>query len=865
MLRKLMLTMALAGLGLGGAPAAVAAQPASIVSAVVSAVVDPHLAAQLMKAGPTDRLLVFVHGRTAHEARTAIAAAGLKLVEPWDRVAVAVVSGTPAQIRAVAADPAVTFVEADRPITFGLDTSHIATRGEDARTLFQTVAKPGTGSRPGKGTGSENPKRGDGAGHGWGHVAPFEPAFADEVVGAGVTVAVVDTGVDGTHPFFERSDGTSKVVRNIKLVCFDEAVAATETKCAQAGGDAVWATPPGNDTDTGSMGGHGTHVAGIVAGVDVTLPDGSKLHGAAPGADLVSLSVGQVVSIYGGTSGLYWILENHADPCGNSSCRPIRVVNNSWGPVGGGNYNPNSATAKIQEQLVVAGVVVVWANGNDGGNGSDNRSNPPAQTATNGVLGVANYDDGDVGSRNRDLDASSSRGKRDDVATYPDLSTPGTNILSSCRPTLAVCGPTTSDWAAISGTSMAAPHVAGIVAQLLQVKPTATPAEIENALEDTAYKFGPTDRYEVDRPERNADDGTSFDAGHGLVDAVGAISRLLGLDPATVPQPPSECQAGTNVVASDDAGDATTTSGVPNPEGNVPALDVVAASILPATTVAGERALAFTIKVLDLSTNPPTGTLGEHFDYEFGYAGNSYFVSATNNRTSVTGPQFQLGRFAPTRQRLATLTGQFNVEADTVTILLPFDVRDDQGEEIPQVPAIVDGSTLTSFTITSRKVMGVLIPNVDSAGGSCPYVVGSGVVNPAPAPEPTPVPPPPAPEPHATLTDGQTFEQDGTSPTDNTDHECRPGDPSCVTYVLKLEPADGTGTPDFALTATNTLEDFDIFIHKWPSNEVVAFSANPATIGEGGSVELTAGTYYVVIQPFSAAQGSAFHVSVSLN
>lgn len=78
MLRKLMLTMALAGLGLEGAPAAVAAPPPSIVSAVVSAVVDPYLAAQLTEAGPTDRLLVFVHGRTAQEARTAVAAAGLE-------------------------------------------------------------------------------------------------------------------------------------------------------------------------------------------------------------------------------------------------------------------------------------------------------------------------------------------------------------------------------------------------------------------------------------------------------------------------------------------------------------------------------------------------------------------------------------------------------------------------------------------------------------------------------------------------------------------------------------------------------------------------------------------------------------------
>ena len=70
---------------------------------------------------------------------------------------------------------------------------------------------------------------------------------------------------------------------------------------------------------------------------------------------------------------------------------------------------------------------------------------------------------------------------------------------------------------------MAAPHIAGIVAQLFQAKPTATPAQIEDALKSTAhrYAFGaaytPVGGYT-----------TSFDKGTGLVDVVAAVQKLTG-------------------------------------------------------------------------------------------------------------------------------------------------------------------------------------------------------------------------------------------------------------------------------------------------------------------------------------------------
>ncbi len=75
----------------------------------------------------------------------------------------------------------------------------------------------------------------------------------------------------------------------------------------------------------------------------------------------------------------------------------------------------------------------------------------------------------------------------------------------------------------ISGTSMAAPHIAGIVAQLLQADPSATPSEIEAALKSTTYRFIDGAAY-----TRVGGYSTSFDKGTGLVDVVAATQSLTG-------------------------------------------------------------------------------------------------------------------------------------------------------------------------------------------------------------------------------------------------------------------------------------------------------------------------------------------------
>ena len=445
---------------------------------LVKANVSDFLAHELTTLGLGERTTVLVHGTDLAAADRAVAATGMTRAMSFDRIGVVVARGTKTQIALARVQPGVTYVEGNQPIEFSQYTSHSATRGTEAQ---QTL------------TGADG----------------------TALTGTGISVGVIDSGVDPTHPYFTEADGTSAVVSNNKTVCDP-----LEAFCQ------VVNLPNTVDTDTLSLGGHGTHVAGIVAGRPTELSDGSTLHGAAPGAKLVSLSTGAGLFIIGADTALNWVLENHEAPCGEgvpvAECPPIKVTNNSYGPSGGGEFDPESATVKLQRALAAEGVVTVWAAGNDGGDGSESLTNPPGQDPTGGILSVASYNDLETGTRDGELSEFSSRGLAGDPSTWPDLSAPGDTITSSCRIYLPICSTgldpvEAGDYNTISGTSMAAPHIAGIVAQLFQKAPDATPAQVENALTSTAYQ------YPFGAPYSG---GSSFDKGHGLVDVVAAANAL---------------------------------------------------------------------------------------------------------------------------------------------------------------------------------------------------------------------------------------------------------------------------------------------------------------------------------------------------
>ncbi|WP_100499844.1 S8 family serine peptidase [Geodermatophilus chilensis] len=464
--------------------------------------VQDFLADQLAGLAAATPTTVLVHGTDIAAARDAVAATGMRTVTEFERIGVVVAAGTAGQVEAVRSQPGVTYLEGNTPIAFTQETSNTATHGAEA---VATLTGP------------------DGS--------PLD--------GSGVSVAVVDSGIDPTHPYLRDPDGGSAVVANLKSLCLVE---------ADTGPDCVVPVSGLVDTDTTSGGGHGMHVSGIVAGRPTTLSDGGQLQGAAPGASIVSVSTGAVLLIVGADSALNWVLENHEAPCGAgvsaAECPPIKVTNNSYGPAGGGEFDPRSATVKLQRALAAEGVVTVWAAGNDGGDGSESLTNPPGQDPTGGILSVASYSDQDTGTRDGVVSEYSSRGAAADPSTWPDLSAPGEAITSSCRPTMPICstgldprnGPGLLDvgtFNTISGTSMAAPHVAGIVAQLFEAYPTATPAEIEAALKGTAYRYADGAAY-----QRTGGYTTSFDKGTGLVDVVAAAQALRGEAAATSSKKP---------------------------------------------------------------------------------------------------------------------------------------------------------------------------------------------------------------------------------------------------------------------------------------------------------------------------------------
>ncbi|MQA59901.1 MAG: S8 family serine peptidase [Actinophytocola sp.] len=462
--------------GVAGASAQTALNPLAPVS--------DSLRGMLSSASDTSKVTALVHGTDLAAAQRAVADAGMRKVTSFDKIGVVAAKGTADQLEEVRSADGVTYVENNQKIKFFSSTGTTATRSAEAReTLTDAEGNP--------------------------------------IDGRGSSVAIIDTGIDPSHPAF--ADG--RVVKNMKSLC----TSGEDTSCVVDAGSL--------DTDTASVGGHGTHVSGIAAGNVLTLSDGTEVGGSAPGSKIVSISTGAVILILGADAAMNWVLENHAAPCGGEptpDCPPIKVINNSWGPSGGGEFDENSATVKLQRALAAEGVMTVWANGNDGGDGSESLSNPPGMDPTPGIISVASYFDEGTGTRDGKVSDFSSRGDTEDSSTWPDVSAPGEEIISACRVYLPICstggepsnGPGETDigsYNVISGTSMAAPQITGIVAQLYQVKPDATPAEIEDAIKSTAYQYSDGAPYE------QADGYTSsFDKGTGLVDVVEAAGKLSG-------------------------------------------------------------------------------------------------------------------------------------------------------------------------------------------------------------------------------------------------------------------------------------------------------------------------------------------------
>ncbi|MFZ1753635.1 MAG: S8 family peptidase, partial [Caldilineaceae bacterium] len=254
--------------------------------------------------------------------------------------------------------------------------------------------------------------------------------------GEGVTVCIIDTGIDSDHPDFAGRIGQTKDFSGKGSV------------------------EDGN--------GHGTHVASTVAGTGAA--SNGKYVGVAPAATIM---VAKVLSDSGGgrmsdvMAGVEWAVQNGA-----------QVLNLSLGS--DGNSDGQDALSTMCNAAVDAGKVVVVAAGNAGPRANTVGSPDAAEKVI--TIGASTDSDG--------MANFSSRGPTADGRVKPDVIAPGTQIVAA-RATGTSMGQVVDDnYTSAQGTSMATPHVTGLCALMLKANAQLSPADVKRILRDTAVDLG---------------------------------------------------------------------------------------------------------------------------------------------------------------------------------------------------------------------------------------------------------------------------------------------------------------------------------------------------------------------------------------
>ena len=286
------------------------------------------------------------------------------------------------------------------------------------------------------------------------------PLWKFGVTGTGVGVAVVDTGVDGALPdFATRNHSSSRVVAS-----------------AVANADATTAT---------DSYGHGTDVAGIIAGNGDNRgqrdPLDGRYVGVAPNANLISIKVSDETgkaSVLDVIYGLQFAVEHQSE-------FNIRVINLSLDSTTPQSYKTDPLDAAV-ESAWMHGIVVVAAAGNLG-NASNAVQFAPANDPY--VITVGGLDENGSANPSGDTIATwSSRGTTQDGIQKPDVYAPGAHIVSVLAPNSVFatncpsCVVGDGQYIQTSGTSMAAPAISGLVADLLEIHPNWTPDQVKGDL-----------------------------------------------------------------------------------------------------------------------------------------------------------------------------------------------------------------------------------------------------------------------------------------------------------------------------------------------------------------------------------------------
>eukprot|EP00130_Batrachochytrium_dendrobatidis_P008491 XP_006683366.1 hypothetical protein BATDEDRAFT_93127 [Batrachochytrium dendrobatidis JAM81] len=292
--------------------------------------------------------------------------------------------------------------------------------------------------------------------------------------GEGLVVASIDSGAQWDHP---------SLINNYR---------GYNAETGEVDHSASFIDVVNGETAAYDDHGHGTHVTGTMVGYG----EGTEI-GVAPGAKFIAakaLDSTNAGALDGILEAAEWILA----PGGDAANAPD-IVNNSWGISGA---SPEEVDDYFRDVIVVwqnADIFPVFAAGNDGQT-EEGTVGIPALYPEAFAVGATD--------RNDALAEFSSNGPSPYGETKPDVSAPGVDIVS------AYPG---SEYAYMSGTSMAAPAVSGVAALLLQANPDATVDELKNVLKETATPL--TNEVYTEAPNNGF--------GHGLVDALAGVEAIV--------------------------------------------------------------------------------------------------------------------------------------------------------------------------------------------------------------------------------------------------------------------------------------------------------------------------------------------------